>query len=62
MFRPWREHAVARNVVSRSLTMLLLQSEPALRLLQRTDKQEEQAQQYQQEVDDLAAQVFLVEE
>ena len=22
MFRPWREHAVARNVVSRSLTVL----------------------------------------
>lgn len=39
-----------------------LQSEPALRLLQRTDKQEEQAQENQDEVDDLALEVFLVEE
>lgn len=38
------------------------QSEPALRLLQRTDKQEEEAQQNEQEVDDFAPQVFFVEE
>ena len=39
-----------------------MHTEPALRLLQRTNKEEEQTQENEQEVDDFALEVFLVEE
>ena len=64
--RQWRGVREGSRVASeRRLpkgTPRILHSEPALGLLQRADKQEEQAQKDQDEVDDLALEVFLAEQ
>ena len=44
MFRPWKEHVVARNVVSRRFIVKIMQFEPAVsssRLLYGADEEEE---------------------